>query len=136
MKTEARAEPDWELDQYARVVVNAALEVHRDLGPGFAEAVYERALAMELTARGVLFKRQVLAVVHYKGKPVGHGRLDLLVADRLVIELKAVDSIAPVHRAQLLSYLRVTGHPLGLLINFNVRLLRDGIVRVIRGQVA
>ena len=125
-------EPDPELDGAAHAVVDAALEVHRVLGPGFLEAVYEEAWGVELTLRGVPFRRQVPISLDYKGFPVGHARLDLLVAERLVIELKAVDSLAAVHWAQLLSYLKATKLTLGLLINFNVPVIRQGIKRVIR----
>ena len=125
-------EPDPELDGAAHAVVEAAMEVHRILGPGFLEAIYEEALGIELTLRGVVFRRQVPISLDYKGVAVGHARLDLLVADRLVIELKAVDSLASIHWAQLLSYLKATKLTLGLLINFNVPTLRQGIKRVIR----
>jgi GxxExxY protein len=127
-------EPDADLEGCARSIVDAALQVHRALGPGFPESVYEQALAMELSLRSVPFRRQVPVGIHYKGTAVGQARLDLLVADRLVVELKVAETFHPVHRVQLLSYLRATGYPLGLLINFNVRLLRDGIARVIRGH--
>ena len=125
-------EPDPGLDAAAHAIVDAALEVHRVLGPGFLESVYEEALGVELTLRRVPFRRQVPISLDYKGVPVGHARLDLLVADRLIIELKAVDNLASVHWAQLLSYLKATKLTLGLLINFNVPTLRQGIKRVIR----
>jgi GxxExxY protein len=125
------AEPDWEIDQCARSVVDAAFEVHRVLGPGFLESVYEEALAVELTLRGVAFQRQVPIALQYKGTPIGRARLDLLVAGRLVVELKASESLLPVHLAQVLSYLKASGQTLGLLINFNTRELRHGIRRVI-----
>lgn len=125
-------EPDPELDGAARAVVDAAFEVHRILGPGFLESIYEEALAVELSLRAIPFRRQVPISLDYKGVPVGHARLDLLVADRLVIELKAVDSLASVHWAQVLSYLKATKLTLGLLINFNVPRLHLGIRRVIR----
>jgi GxxExxY protein len=125
-------EPDPELDAYARVVIDAAVEVHRVLGPGFLESVYEEAMAVELALRGVPFRRQVPVALVYKGVPIGQARLDLQIADRLVVELKASDGPLPSHLAQLLSYLKATGQPLGLLINFNVPFLRQGIKRVIR----
>ncbi|HZS42412.1 MAG TPA: GxxExxY protein [Polyangia bacterium] len=124
-------EPDRELDRLARVVVDAATEVHRWLGPGFLEAVYEEALAVELTLRGVVFERQVPIEVRYKQVPVGDARLDLLVAKRLVVELKAVENQLPLHWAQVLSYLKMTRLQLGLLINFNVSALRCGVRRII-----
>lgn len=125
-------EPDWELDQVARVVVDAALEVHRILGPGFLESVYEQALSVELGLRAVRFARQVPVAVTYKSVAIGEARLDLLVAERLVVELKACPSLLPIHLAQVLSYLKASDRSLGLLINFNVPLLRQGIRRVIR----
>jgi GxxExxY protein len=124
-------EPDEELDGLARSVVGAALEVHRALGAGFVESVYEEALCIELSCREVPFRRQLRVSVRYKGRRVGHGQLDLLVGDRLVVELKAVEALAPIHGVQLRSYLKATGCSLGLLINFNVPLLRDGIRRII-----
>ncbi|MEX0885179.1 MAG: GxxExxY protein [Phycisphaeraceae bacterium] len=127
----ARQEPDEALDELARQVIGAAIEVHRELGPGFLESVYEMALCVELTASAVPFVRQPLVRITYRGVAVGEHRLDLLVADRLVVELKAVEQVAPIHKAQLLSYLRATDQTLGLLINFNVPLLRDGISRIV-----
>jgi GxxExxY protein len=127
----SKIEPVLGVDQLARVVVDAALEVHRTLGPGFSESVYERALAAELNLRSILFERQVAVPLLYKGVSVGDGRLDLLVADCLVVELKAVEALAPVHVAQILSYLRASRHSLGLLITFNVRQLRQGLKRVV-----
>src|SRR5512132_2288724 len=92
-------EPDAGLDEVARIVVDAALEVHRILGPGFLESVYEGALAVELTVRGVSSSRQVPVALEYKRVSVGHARLDLLVADRLVVELKASERLLPIHLA-------------------------------------
>lgn len=125
-------EPDRALDEAARIVVDAALEVHRILGPGLLESVYGEALSVELTLRAVRFARQVPFSVTYKDTVIGKGRLDFLVADRLVVELKACSDLLPVHVAQVLSYLKATGHPLGLLMNFNVPLLRQGVRRVVR----
>jgi hypothetical protein len=124
-------EPDKLLDELARVVVDAALEVHRELGPGFTENVYEEALAVELRLREVLFERQQAVSVSYKGYAVGEGRVDLLVGGELIVELKAVEKLLPVHKAQIISYLKARGSTLALLINFNERLLRDGIQRVV-----
>jgi len=126
-----RREPGAELDQLAHGVIGAAIEVHRLLGPGFLELVYEEALCVELGLRRIPFIRQAALGVDYKGHAVGEGRLDLLVGDALVVELKAVDALAPIHSAQLLSYLKATGYQLGLLINFNVPILRNGIKRVV-----
>jgi GxxExxY protein len=124
-------EPDPQLDEMARVVVDAALEVHRELGPGFVEGVYEEALAVELRMRDVRFERQHPVSVSYKGHAVGEGRVDILVDGALIVELKAVEKLLPVHKAQVISYLKARGSTLALLINFNERLLRDGIQRVV-----
>jgi GxxExxY protein len=124
-------EPDRAIDDVARNVVDAALEVHRTLGAGFAEGVYEHALAIELALRGIKCERQVPIAVTYKGHEVGEGRLDLLVEDCLVVELKAVETLLPVHVAQVVSYLRATQRCLALLMTFNVRQFRDGLRRVI-----
>jgi GxxExxY protein len=119
------------LDALARVVVDSALEVHKALGPGFAESVYEEALAIELARRGTPYERQAPVRVTYKGFAVGEGRIDLLVGGELVVELKAVEALASIHVSQVISYLKALNRPLGLLITFNVRMLRDGIRRVV-----
>ena len=119
------------LDELAYVVFGAALEVHRALGPGYVESVYEEALSIELSARSVPFERQVPIFIDYKGHRVGGTRLDVLVDRRVVVELKAVDALAKVHTAQLLSYLKATRCRLGLLINFNVPILKSGMKRVV-----
>ena len=126
-----RQEPDAELDALARLVIGAAIEVHRQLGPGLLEAVYEEALCIELELRKISFTRQPGVGITYKGRPVGKGKLDLLVGERLIVELKSVERLAPIHSAQMISYLRMTNRVLGLLINFNVPLLKDGIKRVV-----
>jgi len=101
------------------------------LGPGFLESVYEEALAVELSLRGVPYVRQKAFGLSYKGHEIGEGRLDLLVGDELLVELKAVEALAPIHKAQVISYLKATGCHLGLLINFNVPVLKTGIQRVV-----
>jgi GxxExxY protein len=126
-----RKEPGRAVDGLAHAVVDAAFEVHRVLGPGFLENVYEEALAIELEIRGIPFARQVPISVRYKDRDVGGVRLDLLVGSLLVVELKAVEELVPVHLAQVLSYLKATGLHLGLLVTFNVRQLRSGIRRVV-----
>ena len=126
-----RAEPDEEEDSLAHAVIGAAIEVHRHLGPGYLESVYEDAPAIEFSLRRIPFERQLPIAVQFKGHPVGEGRLDFLICGRLIVELKAIDELAPIHRAQVLSYLRTTKLTLGLLINFNVKTLKDGIKRVI-----
>ena len=126
-----RSEPAKEVDALANAVIGAAIEVHRILGPGFLESVYEEAMCVELKLRGMLFVRQSPISLNYKGHPVGKGQLDFLVGEKLIVELKAVDALADVHMAQVLSYLRITGHALALLMNFNVAVLKDGIKRVV-----
>jgi GxxExxY protein len=118
------------IEETASTVIGAAIEVHRHLGPGFLESVYEEAVSVELGLRSIPFVRQSVFGVDYKGHTVGMGRLDLLVAECLPVELKAVDGLAPIHTAQALSYLKSTKHRLALLINFNVSVLKDGIKRV------
>ena len=130
-KDAKKKEPDRALDQLAYAAISAAIEVHRLLGPVFREAIYEGALCVELQLREIPFVRQPVVTLHYKGHVVGEGRLDVLIGDAVVIELKAVDMLAPIHTAQLLSYLKATGYQLGLLMNFNVPILKDGIKRVI-----
>jgi GxxExxY protein len=125
-------EPATELDGVASAVLEAAIEVHRVLGPGFFEGVYERALDIELTLRGLCFARQPSIPIVYKSRLVGDMRPDLLVAGCLIVELKTVDQLAPVHLAQALSYLKATSLPLALLINFNVPVLLRGVRRVVR----
>jgi GxxExxY protein len=122
---------DEDVERLASRVIGAALEVHSQLGPGFIESVYEEALCVELEMRGVPFVRQATISLNYKGRLVGEGRLDLLVGEILVVELKAVEALTPVHTAQVLSYLKITGLQLGLLVNFNVASLRQGIRRII-----
>jgi GxxExxY protein len=130
-KKKERDEPDADLDRLAHRVIGAAIEVHRLLGPGFLEVVYEEALCVELSLQRIPFTRQVPVGVEYKGHVVGQARMDLVVADQLIVELKAVEAIAPIHIAQLLSYLKAANRRLGLLITFNVSVLRTGIRRVI-----
>ncbi|HEX2732302.1 MAG TPA: GxxExxY protein [Polyangiaceae bacterium] len=127
----SRTEPRTDLDGIAYRVIGAALEVHRILGPGFLESIYEEALCIELTRLGMEFTRQVPISVRYRDQKVGEARLDLLVGNLLVVELKAVECLAPIHVAQIMSYLKATGLRLGLLITFNVPVLRKGIRRVI-----
>ena len=126
-----KVEPNQRVDRLAREVIGAAIEVHRHLGPGFLESVYEEALVIELTLRGIPFERQRPVPVSYKERNVGEGRVDLLVAQELLVELKAVEALAPIHKAQVISYLKAMGLHLGLLINFNVPVLRAGIQRVV-----
>jgi GxxExxY protein len=129
---DAKTEPAERLDVLARSVIGAAIEVHRHLGPGYLESIYEEALAVELELRGVPFERQKPIEVNYKGREVGQGRIDLLIEGQLLVELKTVEALALIHKAQVISYLKATHLHLGLLINFNVPVLRDGIQRIVR----
>lgn len=117
------------LNQVTDQVIGCAIEVHRTLGPGMLESVYEKALCFELQQRGLNFASQVAVPILYKGQNLGDHRLDLLVENQIIVELKAVDRLDPVFHAQVLSYLKLTGKQLGLLINFNVPVLKDGIKR-------
>ena len=111
-------------------VIGAALEVHRALGPGLLESTYELCLCRELSVRGIVFERQKPVAVEYKGVKLDCGyRVDLLIENQLVVELKAVDGLTPINDAQLLTYLRLGGWSIGLIINFNVQLLKHGIRR-------
>lgn len=127
-------EPDEELDPLAHQTLGACIEVHRGLGPGYLESVYEAALAVELTSRSITHHRQYPIAVTYKEHRVGEGKLDFLIADRLVVELKSVESLLPIHAAQVISYLKTTGCKLGLLINFNQHKLADGIKRIVLSE--
>src|SRR6185436_18219763 len=111
-------------------ILGAAIDVHKALGPGLLEPAYEACLSHELVLRGVPHRRQVALPLLYKGEQLECGyRLDLLVRESVVVEVKATDQIAPVHEAQLMTYLRLTGLRVGLIINFNVVVLRHGVVR-------
>jgi len=118
------------LNHLTEAVIGAAIEIHRALGPGLLESVYERAMGIELNERGIPFETQVQVPITYKGQSAGDLRLDLLVDQRLLVELKAIDALAALHQAQVLSYLRATNLTLGLLINFNVTQLVRGIKRI------
>ena len=115
-------------------IIAAAIEVHRALGPGLVESVYEECLCRELTLRGISFERQRSLQIEFKGMRLDCGyRLDLLVEDQVVVEIKAIESLLPIHEAQRLTYLRLGGWKIGLLINFNVALLKQGIRRKVLG---
>ncbi len=130
------SDPDSPLNRLAENVIGACIEVHRLLGPGFLESVYEEALSVELALRGIPFIREAPVDLMYKGRPIGKGRLDMLVNSELVLELKAVELLLNIHRLQVISYLKATGYKLALLINFNVTLLKEGIIRVINSKPA
>ena len=115
-------------------IIASAMKVHTALGPGLLESAHETCLLYELERLGLPVQRQVLIPLHYEDLTIDNGyRIDLLVGERVVVELKALETILPVHRAQLLSYLRLGGFRLGYLLNFNVGRMRDGIVRLVNG---
>lgn len=119
-----------ENEQLTETIIGAAIEVHRELGPGLLESAYEAALAHELELRGVRFARQKEMPVRYKGFLIEVGyRLDLLVEDQVIVELKAVTEMHPIYEAQLITYMKLSKRRVGLLINFNVPRLKDGITR-------
>jgi GxxExxY protein len=119
-----------QVNAVSAAVIGAAIEVHRTLGPGFLESIYEEALCVELAHLGVPFARQADYQVRYRDRPVGELRLDLVADGLVVVELKAVDALASIHEAQILAYLKATNLPLGLLINFNVPVLTRGMKRI------
>jgi len=113
-------------------IIGAAIEVHKALGPGLLESAYEECLCHELSLRGLSFRRQVDLPVQYKGVRLDCGyRIDLVVEDLVIVELKTVERLLPIHKAQLLTYLKLYGRSLGLLINFNVPVLKDGVKRMV-----
>jgi GxxExxY protein len=120
-----------EVERLAYAVIGAGIEVHRVLGAGFLERVYHEALVTEFRLRGIPHQSKHLVAVNYKGYPIGEGELDFLVGDSIIVELKAVEKLSPIHEAQVISYLKMTNCPLGLLINFNVTMLKEGIKRII-----
>jgi GxxExxY protein len=118
-------------DKLTERIIGCAVEVHRQLGPGLLESIYESALCVELEWEKIRSQRQVALPIEYRGRPLGEHRLDLIVEDMVVVELKSVERFEPVFEAQLLTYLRLAKLRVGLLINFNSRLLRDGIKRYV-----
>ncbi len=120
-----------EINHLTDQIIGAAIEVHRTLGPGFLESTYEKALSIELNLRNVAHVCEAPVSLTYKNRPVGEGRLDMLVSGQVIVELKAIDKLAPIHHAQVISYLKATGHPIGLLINFNAEVLKDGLKRIV-----
>ncbi len=122
------------LNELTDAIIGAAMEVHRTLGPGLLESTYEMCLCRELSIRGITFERQVPIPVEYKGVKLDCGyRADIVVDETILIEIKAVDSVLSIHDAQLLSYLKLGGWKIGLLINFNVELLKHGLRRRVLG---
>jgi GxxExxY protein len=121
-----------EFDELSRIVIGYALEVHRNLGPGLLESAYEECLAHELSCAKLSFQRQLDVPVEYKGVRLDCGyRIDLLVDGKLVVELKSIEQLLPIHEAQVLTYMKLARVPTGLLINFNVPLLKQGIKRFV-----
>jgi GxxExxY protein len=122
------------INDISSAIIGAAIEVHRILGPGLLESAYEQSLAHEFALRQIPFERQKPLALNYKGIRLDCGfRLDFLVADSVVVEVKALEALLPIHQAQLLSYLKLGGWKLGLLMNFHTPLLREGIKRVVLG---
>ena len=123
-----------EEDKFSKEIIGAAIEVHRYLGPGLVESAYEECLCRELAICGLANKKKKPLAVSYKGLKLDCGyRLDVVVGGLVILELKAVDQIEPIHEAQLLTYLKLSDLKLGILINFNVPLLKDGIKRIVNG---
>jgi GxxExxY protein len=120
-----------ELEVLIRQTIGCCLVVHRELGPGLLEGVYSRAIALELKSRGMRFSTEKAVPVRYRGSLICHQRIDLFVDDRLVLEVKAVERLIPIHKAQVINYLRLTGARAGLLVNFNVPILKQGIQRLV-----
>jgi GxxExxY protein len=119
------------VNQLSAIIVDSALTIHRKLGPGLLERIYEECLIYELRSRNLKIESQITLPIEYKELKIDDAyRIDVLVEDSVIIEIKAVETILPVHEAQLLTYLRLTNHRLGLLINFNSPLIKDGIKRV------
>jgi GxxExxY protein len=115
-------------------IIKAAIEVHKQLGPGLLESVYEECLCHELHSLGIPFERQKGLPVEYKGNKLDCGfRMDILVDNKVIVEVKAVDGMLPIHDAQVLTYLKLSGLKLGLLINFNTKILKDGVKRLVLG---
>ena len=112
-------------------IIKCAIAVHRELGPGLLENVYEQAMDIECSLNGLSVQRQLRVPVLYRGKPIGEYKLDMLIDDSVIVEIKSVERFDPVFEAQVLTYLKITGKHLGLLINFNSRLVKDGIKRFI-----
>ena len=121
-----------QFEPLSNIVIGVGLLIHKTLGPGLLESSYEACMAYELTSRGILVERQRPLPLHYKGVRLDCGyRLDMVVADQIVLELKAVEKLEAIHEAQLLTYLRLSGYRVGLLMNFNVLMFKDGLKRIV-----
>ena len=127
-------QPPEETNVLSRQVIGICIEIHRELGPGLPEEAYELALMMEFDARGIRYERQHRIEVRYKGRVVARVRLDFLIESTLVLEVKSCEALTRIDRRQVIRYLQITQLPLGLLINFNVMLLKEGIQRVFRSE--
>ena len=124
-----------DLNELTHDIIGSAIQVHRELGPGLLEGTYSVCLTAELRSRGHSVDRNVAIAIVYREVKIDNAyRIDMVVDGRVVVELKSVDKLHPVHRAQMLTYLRLAGHPVGLLINFNEQVLRDGIKRVLNSK--
>ena len=133
-KLRHRSKLDPKIESSATIIVDAAFKVHSTLGPGLLESVYEACLAHELKRRGLNVRQQVPIPIVYEGLNIEVGlRLDLLVDENIIVELKAVETLLPVHQAQKITYLKLSRSPLGLLINFNEEVIRTGITRIVNG---
>ena len=130
-EAQRRREPSDELNELGERVLGAAIEVHKHLGPGFPESVYENALCAELELRGIAFERQVPIDVFFKERHVGRGKIDIWVDRRIVLELKTVETVLPKHRAQGKAYLAATKNELAYVLNFNEAIMEDGIHRIV-----
>ena len=125
-----------QINKLSSMIIGAAIEVHRTLGPGLLESTYEKCMSHELTLRGLSFESQKPLSVNYKGIKLNCGyRLDVVVENTIIIELKSCEKIESIHKAQLLTYLKLSGINLGLLLNFNVVMMKDGIVRIVNNLV-
>ncbi len=121
-----------QINELSSKIIGVAIEVHKALGPGLLESVYEECMCHEFSLRDLSFERQKPVTVAYKGKRLDCGyRLDIVVENAIILELKSCEKIEPIHKAQLLTYLKLSGLNLGLLLNFNVSVMRDGIVRIV-----
>lgn len=136
MDADATTEKSWAQERFAHAdplthaIIGAAIAVHKELGPGLLESIYHQCMMIELRARGIAFESQIVIPIAYRNTVLDSGlRLDLLVAGEIIVELKSVESILPVHEAQLLTYMRLARVPIGLLINLNTHLLKNGITR-------
>ena len=121
-----------ELNLLTKKIIGCAIEVHKQLGPGLLESAYQECIAYEFDLNGMKYKKEYVIPLNYKGRQIDCSyRIDFLVENEVILELKSIEQILPIHKAQLLTYLKITDKRLGLLINFNVSLLRDGIVRLV-----